>query len=101
VKLEFHPEAERELLEAATYYEARVPGLGAAIAEEVDRATGLLLEHPGLGSPADPSHHRFALHRFPFTIYYTVSSGALRVEAIAHECRLPGYWKSRRPPDGD
>ena len=28
MKLEFHPEAELELIEAAAYYELRVPGLG-------------------------------------------------------------------------
>jgi hypothetical protein len=28
VKLEFHPEAETELIEAAAHYELQVPGLG-------------------------------------------------------------------------
>ena len=30
MKLEFHPEAELELIEAAAYYELQVPGLGGA-----------------------------------------------------------------------
>lgn len=30
MKLEFHPEAELELIEAAVHYELQVPGLGEA-----------------------------------------------------------------------
>jgi hypothetical protein len=46
MKLEFHPEAELELLEAALRYDLEVPGLGERFAVEVRRVTELLLEHP-------------------------------------------------------
>ena len=39
MKLEFHPEAELELIEAALYYEREVHGLGERLEEEVRRAT--------------------------------------------------------------
>ena len=35
MKLEFHPEAELELIEAAAFYELEVPGLGERFAIEV------------------------------------------------------------------
>ncbi len=50
---EFHPEAERELQEAALRYETEVPGLGRRFAEEVERVVQLILEHPELGSRLD------------------------------------------------
>jgi len=47
MKLEFHPEAELEFIEAATYYEQQVPGLAERFGTEVRSAIDLLLERPG------------------------------------------------------
>ena len=46
MRLEFHPEAELELIEAALHYELEVPGLGERFEYEVRNATDLLLDHP-------------------------------------------------------
>lgn len=95
MRLEFHPEAEMELIEAAAHYELQVPGLGERLEAEVRRATDVLLEHPEIGSPADPHLRRFILYRFPFTLYYSATSDVLRIEVVAHQSRRPGYWRSR------
>ncbi len=95
MKLEFHPEAELELIEAADFYELQVPGLGGRFGAEVRRATDLLLAHPLIGTPVDESLRTFALNRFPFTLYYSVVSDVLRVEVVAHQSRRPGYWRLR------
>ncbi len=95
MKLEFHPEAEMELIEAAAHYELQVPGLGERFEAEVRRATDILLEHPDIGSPADPHLRRFILNRFPVTLYYSATSDVLRIEVVAHQSRRPGYWRSR------
>jgi plasmid stabilization system protein ParE len=95
MKLEFHPQAEIELIEEAAYYEAQVPGLGWRFEDEVRSAACLLLEQPNIGHPADHHLRRFPLRRFPFTLYYSVSSDVLRIEVVAHQRRAPGYWKSR------
>lgn len=97
MRLEFHPKAETELIEEAVYYERRVPGLGERFEAEVRRATGFLLEHPEIGTPAIPRLRKFALNRFPFTLYYSVTPDVLRIEAVAHQSRRPGYWRSRVP----
>lgn len=44
MKLEFHPAAERELIEAAEYYEIQVPGLGERFEAEMRAGTDLLLQ---------------------------------------------------------
>ena len=95
MKLEFHPQAELELIEEAAYYELKVPGLGERFEAEVRRATDLLLEHPEIGHPADPDLRKFVLNRFPFTLYYSVASDVVRIEVVAHQSRGPGYWQSR------
>ena len=95
MRLEFHPEAELELIEAAAHYELQVPGLGQRFEAEIRRATELLLDHPDIGSPADPHLRRFILNHFPFTLYYSAASDTLRIEVVAHQSRRPGYWRSR------
>lgn len=95
MRLEFHPEAELELIEAAVYYERQVVGLGERFEAEIRRATDLLLAQPEIGIPADQNLRKFILTRFPFTLYYAVASDVLRIEAVAHQYRRPGYWKLR------
>lgn len=95
MRLEFHPEAELELIEAALHYELELPGLGERFESEVRRATDLLLEHPEIGQSVDPDLRWFVLPRFPFTLIYSVTSDALRIEVVAHQSRLPGYWRAR------
>lgn len=95
MRLEFHPEAELELIEAALYYELHVPGLGERFDAELRRATDLLLEHPEIGQTVDPNLRRFILPRFPFTLIYSATAEVLRVEVVAHQSRLPGYWRAR------
>ena len=43
MRLEFHPEAELELIEAAVHYELQVPGLGERFEAEVRRVADLLM----------------------------------------------------------
>lgn len=95
MRLEFHPEAESELIEAAAHYESQVPGLGERFEEEVHRAIDLLLEHSGIGMAADSVLRKLVLDRFPFTLYYSVTGDVLRIEVVAHQSRRPGYWKTR------
>jgi plasmid stabilization system protein ParE len=95
MRLEFHPEAELELIEAALHYELEVPGLGERFEAEVRRATDLLLEYPDIGQAVDSDLRRFVLPRFPFTLIYSATPEILRVEVVAHQSRLPGYWRTR------
>ena len=96
MKLEFHPEAELELIEAGLYYELEVSGLGARFEAEIRQATDLLLEQPELGHNSGVANLRqLVWYRFPFTIIYAVSGESLYVVALAHHKRLPGYWRSR------
>jgi plasmid stabilization system protein ParE len=95
MKLEFHPKAEMELIEQAAHYELQVPGLGASFAAEVRRATDILLEYPEIGPAATADLRTFALNRFPFTLYDSVTPDALRIEVVAHQRRGPSFLQSR------
>lgn len=92
---EFHPDAERELYEAALRYEFEVKGLGRRFSDEVERVIQLLLEHPDLGSRVDDDLRHFVLRHFPFSVVYALRSDLLFVVAVAHSSREPGYWRLR------
>ena len=96
MKVEFHPEAELELIEAASYYdELQVPGLGEDFEVEVRRAIDLLPQHPEIGSHLDDELRWFVLDRLPYTLIYSVSPDVLHILVVVHQSRRPGYWRSR------
>lgn len=92
---EFHPEAERELYEAALRYEAEVPRLGLRFGNEVERAIQVLLQHPELGASLDDDLRHFVLRKFPFSIVYAVGRDLVYIVALAHGSREPEYWRPR------
>ena len=95
MRLEFHPEAELEFLEAAAYYELRVVGLGQRFGADVRRTLDMLLAPPEIGIAVDTDLRKYALQRFPFSLIYGLSPDVLRVEVLAHQSRRPEYWRSR------
>jgi len=95
MKAEFHPAAAEELSAAALMYEGLAAGLGIDLNAEVKRLTTLLCATPRIGEPLDERHRRFPLQRFPFGLIYRTDGELLRIVAVAHRRRLPGYWRER------
>jgi toxin ParE1/3/4 len=91
------PEADWELTEEATYY-AREGGaeLGNALITEFDRVLALLCQYPRLGAEWRNRRRRFSLRKFPFSVIYYVRNNELRVVALAHHRRKPGYGVNRK-----
>ena len=91
------PEAERELIDGAFFYaEQANTELGLAFIAEFERALEILREHPNLGAPWRALTRRFPLRRFPYSVLYLVKGTELRVIALAHQRRRPGYWSGRK-----
>lgn len=96
MRIEFHPAALQELIDSARYYESRLPGLGVDFKSEVDRSLGLLNGNPDIGAIVEAPYRRLMLRRFPFGVIYRTKGSMVRILAIAHQRRRPGYWKGRR-----
>ncbi len=92
----YHPEAEEEVLEAARFYNRRVPGLGADFLQELNQGVTWMLEHPARWRKFEADFRRYAVKRFPYAIIYRIESDSIRVLAIAHLSRHPDYWKHRK-----
>lgn len=87
--------AEIEMTEASRFYEAATLGLGAEFLDEIQRVIQILSEHPELGRPIDHKFRQALLHRFPFSLIYSVEVDAILIIAVAHQRRRPGYWRAR------
>src|SRR5436190_21090547 len=79
---EFHRLADRELNEAAQYYDLENPGLGSAFLEEVDRCLQSIEDHPEAGMILRGSVRRRLLRRFPYALLYTMKPTGIRILAV-------------------
>ena len=79
---EFHRLADRELNEAAQYYELEKPGLGSSFLREVDRCLRAIEKHPEAGLILLGSVRRRLLRRFPYALLYTVKPDSIRILAV-------------------
>ncbi len=97
MRVTFNPTARRELVEAARWY-ANEAGVQHAddFISETTRSLKLIVEHVALGSPTAIGCRRLPVHRYPYSIIYRIEGEHLRVLALAHHSRRPGYWAGRR-----
>jgi toxin ParE1/3/4 len=94
------PEAVDELAEAAVWYRSRRPGLELEFLVEVERILPMIGDSPAsfprlLDLPVDLVIRRALLPRFPYAVIFMDLQTEIRVLAIAHAKRRPGYWLDR------
>lgn len=94
-KARFHRAARAELRRAVEYYDAEVPGLGAELAEAVERTVEEITTFPELGTPYLADTRRRMVRRFPFSVIYRLRTDEIVILAVAHQKRKPGYWRGR------
>jgi plasmid stabilization system protein ParE len=91
------PAAEQELRAAAQWYSEQEEGLGEEFILEVNRTIEGLAE----GAPRHPvwrqgrPYQKVLTHRVPYAVFFTHDDARVRILAIAHRRRKPGYWLRR------
>jgi plasmid stabilization system protein ParE len=97
LKYLLHPEAKKDLRAAAIFYSERG---GSALAQvflrNFEDAMELLQRHPRLGCLWRGRSRRIAIRHFPYSVIYDIVDTNLRVLAVAHHHRRPGYWSKRK-----
>lgn len=91
----FLPEAENEMLEAASYYAVQATGLGMDYLSEVEHAVRTIEESPATWPVIEGELRRRLIRRFPFGILYRIEPEEIIIVAVAHMRRRPGYWRAR------
>jgi toxin ParE1/3/4 len=95
MRLIYHPDAEAELIEAALFYEGRMPTLGAQFLNVADQALQTIRQAPERWKLIQHDVRRYILHDFPYAVIYRVYPDHVRILAFKHHSREPGYWLSR------
>jgi plasmid stabilization system protein ParE len=91
----FHPEAKAEFDGAVDFYEQSQPGLGLEFAEEVYATIARMIQYPDAWTEMSKNSRRCIVNRFPYGLVYQIKANDLRIIAVAHLHRRPGYWKKR------
>lgn len=88
--------ATTEAAEAREWYEARSPKAAVRFVRELDLAIAEVLENPERWPVARSGTRKYRFGgRFPFSVIYTFDDERVRVIAVAHAKRRPGYWDNR------
>lgn len=99
-KITFHEEAGSEIREAALYYEERAADLGLAFLDEIQKTSERILAHPMAYQRVGGEVRQALVTRFPYSLLYVIEPDEhIRVIAVAHLKRRPGYWWKRLQPE--
>jgi toxin ParE1/3/4 len=95
------PEASQELDAAARWYDDQGSGLGHRFLDAVAATMDRLVISPAAGArvpyvPSELAARRSPVERFPYHVVYLDTRDAIRVLAVAHNRRRPGYWLGRQ-----
>lgn len=99
--IRYRPEAVDDVVSAYDWYEAERPGLGEEFRDALTDAELLLARTPETFPIVHRDLRRLLLHRFPYSIYFSVNDEGIEIKGCIHQARHPRTWRSRgapRPP---
>lgn len=95
-RVEFHPEADREVVEHEAWYRERSEVAAQAFLLELDSAVRNIAEFPERSPEQRRGERRYVFPRYPFSLLYRVRGDLVFITAVAHQSRRPGYWRNRK-----
>ncbi|MEI7616746.1 MAG: type II toxin-antitoxin system RelE/ParE family toxin [Actinomycetota bacterium] len=90
-KVVFNEIAKDELEDAIKFYELEYPGLGEKFREEIKKSIKRLIEHPNAWVTETGEVRKYLVHKFPYSILYSIEKDHIYIIAIAHQHRKPNY----------
>lgn len=98
----FHPEAWAEFISDVEWYDAREADVGERFESAVRGAIDAAVDSPESWAVwRDWDRQRVVRSKsvsgFPYRVVYFVDDDLLRIVAVAHAKRRPGYWRERLP----
>jgi plasmid stabilization system protein ParE len=89
------PEAERDVADAASWYEQHRRGLGQEFLDEFMAVSDKLSESPLVYPTVHRKTCRALLDRFPFGVFFRIAGTDVVIVAVMHGSRSPNRWRSR------
>ena len=99
--IRFHPEAEAEMIAAATWYELQQADLGKRFLSAVQDSLIRIAINPRLFPVVEGDVRRCLAKTYPFGVLFRDKPDTIVVTAVMHLHRDPDYWKNRRLEDMD
>lgn len=97
MKVRLHPAAERDIEDAAAFYEQAASAvLAARFVKEFRHVVNLLQAQPLLGVPGPGGRRTLGMRVFPYSVVYEVSTEGLTVLVVRHQRRHPRVGARRR-----
>jgi plasmid stabilization system protein ParE len=91
MKLEFSQLAFAELEDARAYYNLQQEKLGEQFKEHIKQSIDNIIRFPLLYPKVTDELHRVVVHKFPYSIFYTLIDETIVIVSIAHQHRKPFY----------
>ena len=91
----FHPQADEEYAQAAQYYTAIAPELGARFYDEIERLILEVRQRPNRFFRFSPPARRALTRKFPYSVVFLDQPDRIWIMAVMHAKRRPGYWRER------
>src|SRR6266542_1264247 len=93
-------EADAEVDVAVAWYERQLEGLGLQLLDEIENAKQRIGDAPRSYPhvhevTAELGARQAQVRRFPYLLVYVELDEEIRVLALAHARRRPGYWRRR------
>jgi|ERR1044072_725738 plasmid stabilization system protein ParE len=95
MKVEFLTPAQREFEQIVRYYDEQREGLGNQFITEFRRTVRRIENFPTAWFPLSSDVRRCQVHRFPYSVIYTVRNEGILIAAIQHHKRQPDHWRNR------
>jgi plasmid stabilization system protein ParE len=87
------PDAELDLAEAYSWYEARVSGLGSDFLLSIDASLSSIQRTPEMYLIVYKNVRRGLVRRFPYGVFYVVEEDRIVILGILHARRDPKTWQ--------
>lgn len=85
--------AYNEMEESKDYYNLQKDNFGLDFKSDVFKAIKNIASNPNLYPIISNNIRRCLLHRFPFSIFYSIVENRVVILSIAHQHRKPNHWK--------
>jgi toxin ParE1/3/4 len=95
MQLELFEDAAVEIERDRAWYRARSESAEAGFLRELDHAMQQVADSATQWPQYLAGTRRYVFPTYPYSIVYFVEEGVIRVVAIAHDKRRPGYWRKR------
>jgi len=87
--------AREEFHDAIKYYETQQIDLGRKFQSDIRSSISRIKEFPNAYVVVKNNVRRCLLHKFNYSILYTVKENYILIIAISHQHREPDYWVDR------